>query len=236
MIQQNKLHDFLLFNFLAIDEENAIDICEAGNGYIVPGIVASSYVNIEVAANKVKELKTVSNCVSIGLGGGGDVTNWAKVMEIAEQSDPGHINQPFEKASYVKGYLQGRGVPQVVNGLISPTGEVGIIQLSSGVRMKVEEFMEVAHYIGIESIKVMPVKGKTHLHELVYITKVAAKQGIRAVEPAGGIEARNIKAIVDGIKNTGIELFMPHIFGSTIDKETGKTIPEKVKQILLEVE
>lgn len=235
---KHKLYDKFLFNFLASDRSNAADVIEAGSGYVVPGIVSDRFASIEAAAEKVKELKTVSSIVSIGLGGGGNTANWRNVLDIAVASQPGHLNQPFETATYTQGYLQGKGIPdQLVNGLIQPTGEVGKIKLANSQKvMEVEEFVEIAASLGLQSIKMMPVKGAQHLDELIYLTKVAASKGIRGVEPAGGLDASNIKDILAGIIDIDIEFFMPHIFGSTIDQKTGKTIPEKVSEIIAEVE
>jgi 2-dehydro-3-deoxy-phosphogluconate aldolase len=226
-----KLNDFLLFNFLAKDKQNALEIIEAGQGYIVPGIVSSDFENIQDGIKKVEELKEVASIVSIGLGDNGNPANWDKVLEIAAGSNPGHINQPFEKSSFSRGYLQGKGIDQMVNGLVAPTGRVGYVKVS-GLEVKVEDLVALAVGMGINSIKFMPLKGVVHLEELVYLCKVAAEKGITSVEPAGGISSDNIVEIVNAVKNTGISLFMPHIFGSSIDKETGRTIPEEVAKIV----
>lgn len=231
LYELSKLNDFLLLNFLAKDQDNAAEIMEAGDGYIVPGIVSSDFDTIEAGVEKVKELKEVSPVVSIGLGDGGNPENWEKVLKIASESNPGHINQPFEKSSFSHGYLHGIGLDQVVNGLVSPSGKVGTVKLA-GVEMKVEDFVGLAISMGVVSIKFMPLKGTTHLEELVYLCRVAAENGIQSVEPAGGISANNIVEIVDAVRETGISLFMPHIFGSTIDKQTGRTLPEQVRKIV----
>ncbi len=231
-----KLYDKFLFNFLASSEKNAADIIEAGKGYIVPGIVSDKFHSIEAGAAMIKELKKTSPIVSVGLGGGGNPDNWRKVLEIAALSEPGHLNQPFETASYTKGFLDAKGLPnQIVNALVKPTGTVGKIQLSSGKILDVTTFLEIALEQGIESIKMMPVQGKQHLEELIYLTSQASMLGIRGVEPAGGIDATNIIDIIEGVKNIDIEFFMPHIFGSTIDPVTGETIPGKVKEIIEKV-
>lgn len=227
----NKIDDFLLFNFLAKDKQNAKELIEAGAGYIVPGIVSSDFENIEDGIAKVVELKEVAPVVSIGLGDGGNPENWEKVLKIAEGSNPGHLNQPFEKSSYSRGYLKAKGLNQVVNGLVAPAGKVGYVKLA-GFEMKVEDLVDMAKSMGIESIKFMPLKGMTHLEELVYLCKVAAEKEITAIEPAGGISAENIFDIVQAVQGTGIPLFMPHIFGSTLDKETGRTIPAEVTKII----
>lgn len=101
--------------------------------------------------------------------------------------------------------------------------------------MKVEDLVELALAMGIESIKFMPLKGTVHLEELVYLCKVGAEKGLTAVEPAGGISYENIAEIVASVKGTGISVFMPHLFGATIDKESGRTIPEEVAKIIKQV-
>ncbi|MDY0409275.1 KDGP aldolase [Paracerasibacillus soli] len=67
---REKLYDKFLFNFLASDRDNAAAVMEAGSGYVVPGIVSDKFDSIETAAEKVAELKSVTDMVSIGLGGG----------------------------------------------------------------------------------------------------------------------------------------------------------------------
>jgi 2-dehydro-3-deoxy-phosphogluconate aldolase len=228
----NKIDDFLLFNFLAKDKQNAEEVIEAGKGYIVPGIVSSDFKTIDDGIKKVNELKDVADVVSIGLGDGGNPDNWGKVLQIAEGSQPGHINQPFEKSSYSIGYLKAKGIDQIVNGLVAPAGKVGYVKLSTGLEMRVEKLVDLARGMGIESIKFMPLKGTVHLDELVYLCRVAAEKGIKGIEPAGGISANNVVNIVDAVRDTGIPVFMPHVFGSTIDKETGRTIPEEVEKII----
>ncbi|MDY0393795.1 KDGP aldolase [Virgibacillus halophilus] len=235
---REKLYGKFLFNFLAKDRNNTAAVMEAGFGYVVPGIVSDKFDSIKAAAEKVVELKSVTDTVSVGLGGGGNTSNWKKVLEIAAASNPGHINQPFETATYATGYLDGNDIPkQLVNALVQPTGEVGKIKLAnSGKVLLVEDFVEIAVSLGLMSIKMMPVKGTQHLEELIYLTKIAANKGIRGVEPAGGIDASNIKDILIGVKDIDIAFFMPHIFGSTIDKDTGETNPAKVREILAKVE
>lgn len=232
----DKLHDKFLFNYLAKDKKNAADIMEAGGGYVVPGIASDQYDSVKDAILKVQEFREITKTVSIGLGGDGNTQNWKKVLDIAIASNPGHINQPFETAPYSRGFLDAKGKKQLVNALVNPTGEKGKIQLANSKKvLHVEEFLEIASSLGIESIKLMPVKGIDHLDELIYLTKMASVYGIRGVEPAGGINLNNIKQIIDGVKDIDIEFFMPHIFGSAIDSKTGETIPDTVKEIYKKV-
>lgn len=52
-----KIDDFLLFNFLAKDKQHVEEMMEAGQGYIVPGIVSSDFTSVENGKDKVNELK-----------------------------------------------------------------------------------------------------------------------------------------------------------------------------------
>jgi 2-dehydro-3-deoxy-phosphogluconate aldolase len=227
-----RLKDFLLFNFLAKDEHNLADILEAGRDYIIPGVTAADH-TVSEAVEKIKTFKKLVDVVSVGLGGNGNVDNWRKALDIAAMSDAGHVNQPFETASFAMGYLEGqKKSTQWVNALVSPSGKKGTVLLPSGKEVNTEWLVEVVKALGIPSIKMMPVKGVTHLDELVDLTKIAAKKGIRAIEPAGGISEENIKEMVSSVQNSGIELFIPHVFGSAIHPATKETIPEKVAKMI----
>lgn len=227
-----RLKDFLLFNFLAKDEHNLADVVEAGQGYIIPGVTAADH-DVSEAGKKIKTFKKQVDVVSVGLGGNGNVDNWRKALDIAALSDAGHLNQPFETASFAMGYLEGQQrSSQWVNALVTPSGKIGTVRLSSGEEVNTEWLVDMIKALGIPSIKMMPIKGVTHLDELVNLTQIAAKKGIQAVEPAGGISEENIKEIVNSVQNSGIELFIPHIFGSVIHPATRETIPEKVATMI----
>lgn len=224
-----KIDGFLVFNFLVKDKENLKEIL-AVTDCVIPGIVAADFSDINLAVKTIDELKSLSEIVSVGLGDDGNPALWEKVLLIAEQANPGHLNQPFEKSSYVKGYLEGKGMPQLVNALVNPTGRPGLLRLPSGMEMEVERFLDLIKIIGIESVKLMPATG--HLDELRYLAYAAAERGIRGIEPAGGINESNVREIVAIGKGSGIEFFMPHIFDSVLDRDTGRTNPVKVGNIL----
>lgn len=228
----NKIEGRILFNFLAADLENTQQVMEASGGHTVPGIVSTDFGTAAEAGEMIAQLKKAAPIVSVGLGGGGDLSMWSKVIDIALLSNPGHINQPFHTSAYAQGVLHQAGFPQYVNGLVAPTGKPGMVKLASGSEMEVELFVELAAMMNIVSIKVMPVKGLEHLDELVYIARAAAKQGIYGIEPAGGIHAGNISELITALLHTDIPLVMPHVFGNTIDPLTGKTLPEKVREVV----
>jgi 2-dehydro-3-deoxy-phosphogluconate aldolase len=227
-----RFQDQFLLNVLAKDEKNASDLLEASDGFCVPGIAAADFLTVEKAVETVKSIKRSSPVVSIGLGGGGKFDEWKRVIDIAVLSNPEHINQPFEKAPFAKGFLEAKDCFPIVNALISPSGKIGFVKLSSGKMTRVEQLLELAAAFGIESIKVMPMKGLDHLEELIFITKEATKRGIRGIEPAGGIKVQHLPVLYKEIRKIDIELFMPHIFGDVLQGR-GESNPSKVKEIFL---
>lgn len=222
----------IFLNFLAQNKKNAEDIVTAGLGSIVPGIVASDFDSAESASVKVNELKSVTDVISVGLGNGGDVSNWKKVVDIAMLSHPGHINQPFEKAAYSKGLLETVQTPQYVNALVIPSGKIGIVKLSCGIEMKTQDLCEMAVSMGLKSIKFMPLRGEVHLDELIDLCDKAANAGIKLIEPAGGMGPSNAVEIISKALQTKIPYLMPHIFGSVIDPNTKQTNPFLVQEIV----
>ncbi|GFZ78787.1 hypothetical protein GCM10008018_25410 [Paenibacillus marchantiophytorum] len=232
MRSTKKLHDRLLFNFLAFDKKNAEDILEASEGFSVPGIVSTDFETVSAAAEKVDELRQVAPIVSIGLGGGGDTSLWRKVIDIGLIANPGHINQPFHTSSYAQGVFDQEGIPQFVNALIAPSGKLGIVKLADGKEIQLGHLLDMAVLLNIQSIKVMPLQGLQHLDEIVEIAKEAACRGIYGIEPAGGIHSGNIRELIAALMKTNISFIMPHIFGNTIDPLTRRTIPAKVREIV----
>ncbi|MBB3908775.1 KDGP aldolase [Anoxybacteroides rupiense] len=231
LLKMKKFRDQLLINVLASGEENAKAIYDAGEGYIVPGIAAADYSTIDEGVAKLRELKKAVPVVSIGLGGGGNFREWKRVVQMAVEAKSEHINQPYETASYAKGYLEANNVKPMINALVVPTGIIGKVRLSTGATVDVESCLDLAAALNIDSIKVMPVKGLTHLEELVFIAKEAVKRGIRGIEPAGGIKIEHVPIMFKAIQQTHIELFMPHIFGDLL-VEPSKTNHEKVRDLL----
>lgn len=224
--KQKKWHDFALFNFLAQDAENAKEVMSASEGYAVPGIVASDFDSAEDAVARLSELKRASNIVSVGLGGGGAFENFRAVLSIAELDRDCHINQPLETAAFAQ-LVDG----VYANALVRPSGKVGLVRLTTGGTIEVERLVDYCLEHQIPSIKLMSIRGTEHLAELVYLAKVASERGIYGIEPAGGIAWDNIVPIMTDVAETGIPFFMPHIFGATIDKVTGRTKKAEIERI-----
>jgi 2-dehydro-3-deoxy-phosphogluconate aldolase len=226
--RMRKWRNTTLFNFLAADIEDVQTIVKLTNGYVVPGIVVSNFTNTEEAILKVKELQTVTDVISIGLGDNGNVGNFSKVLSVAKHCNNIHINQPIETAGFAKALH-----PSVyVNALVRPSGKIGYVKAIGNELYKIEDVVDICLESNISSIKFMSIEGEKYLDECAFVSEVAAKKGIYGIEPAGGIHSGNIMNITDTILATGISFFMPHIFGSVLDKHTGKIIPAEVEKLL----
>ena len=71
----------------------------------------------------------IDNALSVGLGAG-DPNQSAMVSEISRQVQPQHVNQVFTGVATSRALLGQNET--VVNGLVSPTGTVGMVKISTG--------------------------------------------------------------------------------------------------------
>ena len=82
-------------NVLANSIENAKEVFEAAEGYVLVGVLSKDYSTVEEAVKAMKEYgKEIDEAVSIGLGAG-DNRQAAVVAEIAKYYPGSHINQVF---------------------------------------------------------------------------------------------------------------------------------------------
>jgi 2-dehydro-3-deoxy-phosphogluconate aldolase len=230
-----------LFNVLAKDADNAKEIWEASEGYAVIGMVLKDYSSMEEAYEAASDIKKVVGMVSVGLGGG-DSTQWKRVVEVALRLDPGHINQVFPATGYTIGALQSRGFEgNVVNALVSPSGTPGQVVLSTGplsekASVKAVVPCEVAFRmikeVGGVAVKAFPIEGDKRLPELSAIAKATKQAGLPILELTGGITVGNVERLLLACMEDGPEMVIPHVHSSIIDKETKRTDPDKVAELV----
>lgn len=229
-------------NLLAKDINNALEINNVLEGHGIIGILSKQFNTVEDGIKYVKEFKKHLPVVSIGLGDG-DPNQWKIAAKIAAETDPGHVNQVFTTSGYTQGLLCSKGANNtLVNALISPTGEIGKVQISTGpissksnVVVNVEEALLMLKDINIMSVKFYNIKGTTHLAELKELAKACAIIGIPVIEPTGGIDLSNIFEIVKGCLDAGVEKVIPHVYSAAIDKNTGLTDINITKKLFEEI-
>jgi uncharacterized protein (TIGR03581 family) len=159
------------------------------------------------------------------------------VSELAAVLQPQHVNQVFTGVATSRALL---GQSQtIVNGLISPTGTPGQVKISTGPRsskqrdgiVPVETAIAMLQDMGGSSVKYFPMGGLQAVDEYRAVAEACAKLDFW-LEPTGGIDLENFGEIVRIALESGVSKVIPHVYSSIIDKASGETRIEDVKQLL----
>jgi uncharacterized protein (TIGR03581 family) len=237
--QINYLNNRLCLNVLANSVENAKACYAAANGHAVLGVLSKNYDTDEAAIEDMKRYADATdNALSIGLGAG-DPNQSAMVSRLAGVLQPQHVNQVFTGVGASRALL---GQDEtIINGLVSPTGTVGMVNIATGplstkapaAIVPVETAIALLKDMGGSSIKYFNMKGLKYLEEYKAVAQACAKFDFY-LEPTGGIDLENFEAIVTIAVKAGVKKVIPHVYSSVIDKKTGDTKVQDVK-ILLEM-
>lgn len=235
------------FNFLAKNADNGKDITDALDGAAFIGVLSKQFKTVEEGVTYIKEFSKKVPQVSVGLGAG-DPNQWKAARDIAGEVNPAHVNQVFSTAPYTQGYLRGKGCKNtIVNSLISPTGTPGKVRIAKGPVssnlkggiVDVDIALSMMKDSGVNSVKFFDIHGDSCLDEVKAVAEACVRNGIQIMEPTGGINADNIVSIVKVCLEAGVERIIPHVYSSAIDKSTGltnidivKDIYEKIKKLL----
>jgi uncharacterized protein (TIGR03581 family) len=233
----NYYNDRVCLNVLANSIDNAKEIYEVAQNHVVVGILSKNYPDNESAiADMQKYAAAIDNAISVGLGAG-DPNQSIMVSEISAALQPQHINQVFTGVATSRALLGQKQT--VINGLVSPTGKVGLVNIATGPLssnspagvIPVETAIALLKDMGGSSIKYFPMGGLKHKDEFEYVAKCCAEYDFY-LEPTGGIDLDNYEAILKIALDAGVKKIIPHIYSSIIDKATGATRTNDVKQLL----
>ncbi|EXU74254.1 2-dehydro-3-deoxy-phosphogluconate aldolase [Erwinia mallotivora] len=229
--------DRVCLNVLAGSKENAREVWQAAEGYVLVGVLSKNYPDVASAVTDMRDYaRLIDNALSVGLGAG-DPNQSAMVSAISAQLQPQHVNQVFTGVATSRALL---GQDQtVVNGLISPTGRVGMVKISTGPRsakapdgiVPVATAIAMLKDFGGSSVKYFPMGGLRAIDEFSVVAKACAEQDFW-LEPTGGIDLANYQQILQIALDAGVSKIIPHIYSSIIDKETGNTRPSDVSRLL----
>lgn len=180
-------------------------------------------------------MAATDNALSVGLGAG-DPNQSAMVARLSEVLQPQHVNQVFTGVGASRALLGQNDT--IINGLVSPTGTVGMVNLATGPLssqapagiVPIETAIALLKDMGGSSIKFFNMKGLTHLEEYKAVAKACAENGFY-LEPTGGIDLENFQEIVQIAVDAGVKKIIPHVYSSIIDKTTGDTNVEDVKTL-----
>ena len=226
-------------NVLANSIENAREVFEAAEGFVLVGVLSKAYPTVEAAAAAMKEYgRAVDDAVSIGLGSG-DNRQAAVVAEIAKLYPGTHINQVFPAVGATRANLGGH--ESWINSLVSPTGRVGYVNISTGpvsaaqdeqAIVPVKAAIALVRDMGGNALKYFPMKGLECEEEFRAVAQACGETGF-ALEPTGGIDKHNFEAIVRIALEANVPQIIPHVYSSIIDPETGETKAGDVSELLI---
>ena len=200
------------------------------------GVLSKNYATDEAAIEDMKRyMAATDNALSVGLGAG-DPNQSAMVARLSEVLQPQHVNQVFTGVGASRALLGQNDT--IINGLVSPTGTVGMVNLATGPLssqapagiVPIETAIALLKDMGGSSIKFFNMKGLTHLEEYKAVAKACAENGFY-LEPTGGIDLENFQEIVQIAVDAGVKKIIPHVYSSIIDKTTGDTNVEDVKTL-----
>lgn len=234
----NYYKDRVCLNVLAGNMQNAIDVYEAAEKYVIVGVLSANYPDVTSAVKDMQEYnKVLEGNLSVGLGGG-NPAQWKAVGDIAKEVKANHFNQVFSAVGYTRANVGNDWAH--INSMIAPTGTPGMVKISTGPLSKdaaqpaiipVATAIAMIKEMGGNSIKFFPMGGLKCKDELIAVAKACAENDF-ILEPTGGIDLDNFKEIVEIILNAGVKKTIPHVYSSIIDKESGCTRVEDVKKLM----
>lgn len=236
-LSPNFYQNRVCLNVLAGSHKNAKDIYQAAETYVVVGVLSKNYPDLDSAIADMRiYAQETDNALSVGLGAG-DPNQSTMVSLISKEIQPQHVNQVFTGAP-ISRVLLGQD-ETFVNALVSPSGTVGMVKISTGPLssqspegiVPVETAIMMLKDMGASSIKFFNMKGLTYIEEYKAVAQACAKYDF-SLEPTGGIDLENFPQILQIALDAGVKKIIPHIYSSIIDKESGDTRPDDVRKLL----
>jgi uncharacterized protein (TIGR03581 family) len=238
MISKRFYKNRVALNVLANRIDNAKDIFTAAEGFVVVGVLSKNYPTVEEAVTAMKQYgQEIDEAVSIGLGAG-DNRQAAVVAEIAKEYAGSHINQVFPSVGATRANLGEKD--SWINSLVSPTGRVGYVNISTGplsaaqdkqAIVPIETAIALVQDMGGNALKYFPMKGLSTEDEFRAVAEACGKAGF-ALEPTGGIDKENFERILTIALEANVPQVIPHVYSSIIDKDSGDTKVEDVRELL----
>ncbi len=238
MAEMNYYKDRVVLNVLGGSVENARACYEAGEGHVAVGVLTADYPTVEdyVAASG-PYMDALEGNLSVGLGGG-NPAQWRAVAEVAKHVHANHFNQAFCAVGWTRANLGEADCH--VNAMVAPSGKPGYVKVSTGpvsrdaaepALVPVATAVMMVKEMGGNSLKFFPMGGLKVKDELEAVAKACAEQGF-ILEPTGGIDLGNFEEIMQVILGAGVQRVIPHVYSSIIDKASGCTRTEDVKELL----
>lgn len=233
----NYYKDRVCLNVLAGSLDNAKEIYEVAEKYVVVGVLSANYPDVKSAVEDMNKYNDIlEGNLSVGLGGG-NPAQWKAVADISRTVKANHYNQVFSAVGYTRACVDNDIAH--INVMVSPTGVSGMVKISTGPLSKdyepaivpIKTAIAMAKEMGGNSLKFFPMDGLKVKDELKAVAEACAEMDF-ILEPTGGIDLENFKEILEIILNAGVRKVIPHVYSSIIEKESGCTRCEDVKTLL----
>lgn len=218
----------------ASDADEALAVWEASEGVALPALAAAVFPSEEALRVEAARCLSKVPALSIALGGGADVSQWAKVLAAATEGAM-HLNQPFTTAAYAKG----RFTQAWVNGVVEPAGAPGRVRLT-GLSNPLPELdaRDAARILvdgQVDALKLHPTDSDEGFRSTVEAGRCAADMGMLGFEPAGGLNLQNTPHLVERLLHVPDLRVLPHVFGAVMDKATGRVDLAKVRTLVADL-
>src|SRR5699024_2527205 len=230
--------DRVALNVLANGVENAKEIYDAAEGYVLVGVLSKDYPTVEAAVTAMKEYgEQIEDAVSIGLGAG-DNRQAAVVADIAKYYAGSHINQVFPAVGATIANLAEKD--SWINALVSPSGSVGYVNISTGSSSAAQEVQAIVPIkaaialiidMGGIALKYFTLTGLASIEVYGAVERACRERGC-ALQSAGGIDNDNFEEILRIAIEANVPRVVPLVYASIMDKETGDTNTGDVSEIL----
>lgn len=226
--------DSVALNVLAKGERNIKDVYQAANKNVVIGVLSKDYNTVKDAVTSMSDFGShVDDAISIGLGAG-DNRQAKVVSDIAKDYQGSHINQVFTSVGQTTANTHDTSW---VNALVSPTGRVGYVNVSTGpissgdsekAVIPIKAAINLIKDMGGDAIKFFPMSGLDTVEEYKAVAQACGDMNF-GLEPTGGITKENFEEILKIALDYHVPKIIPHVYSSIIDKETGLTRIEDVE-------
>ncbi|MNI84448.1 hypothetical protein D3C73_1413550 [compost metagenome] len=110
------------------------------------------------------------------------------------------------------------------------TGPVSAAQSEAAI-VPVASAIALVRDMGGNALKYFPMQGLSREDEYRAVAAACAEAGF-ALEPTGGIDMDNFEPIVRIALEVGVQQVIPHVYSSIIDKESGNTNIQDVRDLL----
>ena len=217
--------DSVALNVLAKGERNIKDVYQAANKNVVIGVLSKDYDTVKDAVTSMSDFGShVDDAISIGLGAG-DNRQAKVVSDIAKDYQGSHINQVFTSVGQTTANTHDTSW---VNALVSPTGRVGYVNVSTGpissedsekAVIPIKAAINLIKDMGGDAIKFFPMSGLDTVEEYKAVAQACGDMNF-GLEPTGGITKENFEEILKIALDYHVPKIIPHVYSSIIDKET----------------